>query len=447
MKKSLGMALLALALSSTSNAQSIVGEAERLWGEGDTIDGNMITEISEGAVDGAGNVISRPGATLAMGGEGQIIVTTINGVPTVIAREGDAAPGGDIIEGFDNHVERLGDLVLYVASDLDDNPNNGDGDRALLLRDLNETDPVVIARTGVTAVPGRAVTFDQIRSGEGFGMGRGGRIAFAGRFEDGGSGSGVYLWDNGSLSKIVDTDESVRGTQFNGFDHAKVDENGSGVVFFARRDSGAIGSIFLFAGGDLIELISTTDDYPGSVSSIFDLGEPDIDGGKVSVLVEGSGGERGIFIFDGQGNTTLVADLNTPLPDSPQNTGPATGFADELGIGGDIVYFEATRPNGSNEIMVWRNGLIERLPSQGDVLDGRELEITASRLERHSMSRSAIVIVASFVDGTEALYRVPLSAAPSSTPATGIPIPWLGFPLGCLLLLIGALSLRRQRQV
>ena len=444
MKVIASIALICFLLSSSAFAQTIVGDAERLWGVGDTIDGETLTTIREGGVDDAGNVASNPTASTDVGGSGQLIVTTINDVPTVIARRGDTVPGGDFIESFSDHVERVGDFVLYIANRLDDDPDNGAGDDALLLRNLNDPDPIVVARTNVTTVPGRTVPFTSIFRSEGFGLGQDGRMAFAAEFVDGTTGEGVYWWDNGVLSKIADTDDSFDGSTFTDFDNAKADENGTGIVFEARRDGDAIESIYLFDGSSLIELISTNDFFPGSTNTIDGFSVPDIDGGRVVVQIRGNGGEQGIFVIDGSGDVTLVADLNTPLPDSPLNTGPAEFFI-EWGIGGEVVYFVAIRPvNNSADVMVWRNGLIERVLSEGDLLDGLTVTSPQSSMNRQGISRTALAMNVSFGDQGRALYQFSLSQSPQE--ALPVPLPWVSVPLAILLALFGAGFTRQRSQ-
>ncbi|MEM1412534.1 MAG: hypothetical protein AAGH19_09255 [Pseudomonadota bacterium] len=452
MKTILLSSILTVLVTSTASAQTLVGPAERLWQIGDSIDGELVTFIREGSVDEMDNVAS----FITANDEDSVIIATVDGVPTIIIREGDAIPGGGFVESFSEHTGRLGDLVLYHGSRIDDDPTNRSGDEALLLQDVNVSVPTVIARTGVTLVPGRTVSFESISTTQGFGLG-GGRVAFSASFVDGVDGRGVYLWENGAMSTIADTDDSFGGLPFTRFDNAKPDENGSGIVFDASRDDAgtSVRSVFVAEGGSLTELISTGDPFPGSSGMISRVGRPDIDGGRVVVRLEGSAGEDGVFIVDTQGNTTLVADLNTPLPDSAGDTGPATRFQDQVGIGGNLVFFRAARPVAGLATWIWGNGTFEPVLPSGEILDGREVDEVSGNVERHSMSRNALVVEVLFDGSADGIYRIPLSQPvidpPPVTPPPGpssvqpVPLPGVAAVLAVLLLLFGGRALRARQ--
>ncbi|MEM1141525.1 MAG: hypothetical protein AAGI88_02985 [Pseudomonadota bacterium] len=436
MKSLLLPVVLLTSWSVTALAQSIAGEPERLYVLGDIVDGETISSIREGSIDTAGNGASQPSATGT-----SLIVASTGSVNTIIARRGDAAPGGGLYELLGDHTERDGDNVLFLAGNIDADITNRAGERALLLRNLNQPMAEIIVRTNLTTVPGRAVLFTGLNSTEGYGFSAG-RIAFTGLFTDGSAGEGVYLWENGTLSTLVDTDDTFQGLPFLNFDDAMPDRNGPGIVFRSTLDDGGsdVRAVFVYEGGNLVQLSAEGDPYPGTASTITDFGTPDIDAGRVALLINGSGGESGVFIIDAQGNPTLVADLNTPLPDTAANTGSPTFISDRVGITGDTVAFNAGRAAPEPEFWLWRDGIIEQAVSAGDVVDGLTITSTGTGFERHSVSSAGVVLEVRFANGSEGLYRVPLVQA---EPTIGQPIPLSGSGLlAVLLLLMGGRALR-----
>ncbi|MEM1412532.1 MAG: hypothetical protein AAGH19_09245 [Pseudomonadota bacterium] len=458
MKVCVFVAIFSVLLAAAASAQTLTGEPELLVARGEVIDGRVVGRVRQGGVDVDGNVASQPDED----GIGTLLVVTTNGVSSVIASTGDTAPGGGLIESINDHTEREGDLVLYLAGSIDDDVENFSGESALLLRDLNESDPEVIIRTNSTLLPGRDVPFTDLRASVGFSMASV-RIALVGSYSDGNiiDGvfiEGVYLWENGVLSTLVDTEDAFGGLPFVFFNDAKPDKNGPGILFWAeRRDGGdRVESVFLYENGNLLELISSGQPFPGSVSTIDSIGTPDIDGGRVVARLQGSGGEEGVFIIDTQGSTTLVADLTTPLPDTPTNSGPATSFEDQVGIAGSLVFFRAERAVNEPEVHLWRDGIIESAVLAGDQLDGRTVIGDTSDIERHSLSRNFLTIVLEFSEGPDALYRIPLFQSDVEPPPVGpppggsaiqpVPLPWAGTVLGLMLLLLGGHALRQKRQ-
>ena len=429
--------LILCTLFAQAQTSLIIRDVERIVGEDDIIDGETLGSLDAAGVDSDGNIAVEARNPSGVSGDAVVVVT--DGEASIITIIGDPVPGGGIVERIDDHVERVGNRVLYTAERVDDDPTNVAGVDVLLLRDLAMPDAEVVVRVDTTLVPGRAVPFDFLPQAEGYGLSSN-QVAFVGSYDDGGVGQGVYLHENGVLSTLIDTDDTIDGVAIENFRNAMPDENGPDILFQADLVGGDQG-LFVYRGGQVIERLGTGDSVPNSAATFTEFGEADIDAGNIVVQAVDSNGDEGIYLINSQGEITVVADQTTPLPEGFVDTGPAVdGFLDAPGIAGPFVFFVARRETFS-EVMIWQNGLIERMPNRGDIVDGQEVSTTSGNLNRHNLADGFMTLDLSFIDDTEATYRVRFGAPEP----TAVPLPAVASILALLLVLTAGLALTRTR--
>ncbi len=157
--------------------------------------------------------------------------------------------------------------------------------------------------------------------------------------------SGIYHFDGTTLSKVADTNTVIPGgvgnfTEFGSppfFDSPPL-TSGNNVVFEAVGSGGQQG-IYLFDGSTLSKVADTNTPIPGGTGNFSSFSVFSISGGNIAFFGSGSG-EGGIYLFNGA-TLTKVADGNTPIP--PGGAGNFDGFLSDVGsvaISGSNVVFD-----------------------------------------------------------------------------------------------------------
>jgi len=418
-RHAVAMTMLLAALPVAGQTVDMEFTAERMYDTSTVIPGtggDTPSSFSDPGVDDDGNTGSE--TTLDAGVDA--ITAVIDGTLRTISIGGvSTLPGtAEVIGNHDDYFMISNSQVLFQARNI-----GATSDDAHVFG--NHLGLEVVARENVTQVPDQpaGTTFDDLPNTEDMGT-DGTRVIFVGRFS--GTERGVYLYEAGARSTVVDTGDSFGGMPFNFLRDATVD--GDGIVFVAERGGAAVTALFLYESGVLTELISTDDNVPGTGSLVTSIGEPDIDAGRVIIKLEGAGGEEGIYLIDDEG-ITLIVDLDTPLPGGPS----ASDIHQGPGIGGGFVGFRAERGNGS-EAFVWHDGHIARVLSPGDSLDGQTVTSVGSQ-NRPFVADGFMALDVDFGNDFEAIYRFALE--PIENP---LPVPLLHTaPLLVLLLLVTGL--------
>jgi hypothetical protein len=168
----------------------------------------------------------------------------------------------------------------------------------------------------------------------------GGNVTFLGYQEPYGSGEGIYLFKGGILSIVADLNTPVPGQSGNfitfDINHPPV-ISGENIVF-AGYGAAAAG-IYLFNGTTIIKVVDLNTPAPGGSGNFIRIDDFGVSGGNVAFKGWGSSGQAGIYLFKG-GILSIVADLNTPVPDG---SGSFEYFED-FDISGENVAFNGYGP-------------------------------------------------------------------------------------------------------
>ncbi len=160
------------------------------------------------------------------------------------------------------------------------------------------------------------------------------------------SASGIYRLENGTVSTIVTTGQSLPegGGEFSGvFDAAQSAIDGAATVFLANNTSNGQG-LYRHAPGDgVVTIVDRTTTVPGAGATLQQFRVLAADGGNVVFYATHSDGGWALYRWDG--TLSVVVDATTPVP---HGTG---SFARVLGVdvdGGVIGFLgeDATRRRG-----------------------------------------------------------------------------------------------------
>jgi hypothetical protein len=164
-----------------------------------------------------------------------------------------------------------------------------------------------------------------------------GSVAFLGHGKD---QSGIYLHTGGSIGVVADLNTAIPGGvgNFIGFGHNPSLSSGN-VAFWGMGSGGRQGifqGIYLYSEGSLNVVADTDTPIPGATGNFNSFISLYADGG--SVAFEGWDGAnsepRGIYLHDG--NTIhVVADVNTPVP---RGSGTFVGLRLASADDGDVVF-------------------------------------------------------------------------------------------------------------
>jgi hypothetical protein len=235
----------------------------------------------------------------------------------VVARTGDAAPGGGTFDRFGHDalpviapVNARGDVAFFARL------SRGASDEGIFLQRGGRI--VTVAREG-DRVPG-------VGRLSGFGkhptpaLSDTGTVAFAAAVAGGRAVEGIFAWSAGRLRAVATTGSPAPGMPSSvlaGLDSPAVNARGD-VVFLAsiRRGRESIEAILANTGGVLRKVVAQGDPAPaGGVFAAF--GPPAINaGGRVAfaAVVEGKAVPGGLFVTSGDGIQMAVgAGQDTPI--------------------------------------------------------------------------------------------------------------------------------------
>lgn len=187
-------------------------------------------------------------------------------------------------------------------------------------------------------------------------------------------GEGMYVFMDGKLQVVATTRTLIPGTSFRfGFDI--VDGSGPDIsgrnVAFKALNLALGGSIWIWKDGVLVEIVDTNTPVPGGVGTFRSFGpggsSPSISGENIVFNGFGDQGD-GIYAYM-NGKLRVIADTNTPLPGAsslPTNFGGGRGTSPS--ISGENIAFYASWNFEGDGIFAYKAGKIESV-----VLGGTQL--------------------------------------------------------------------------
>lgn len=157
-----------------------------------------------------------------------------------------------------------------------------------------------------TAVPGTGGTF----AGVGTPANDGGRLAFSARNDS--ATQGVYLWDNGTMSRVADTNTPLPGGGTLDSIIGEPSIEGANVSY-SGLGPGTAGQYALLGGlQTLIARIGLTP-LPGLSGTIGNWSSGWLDNGRIAFYATRFCGQEGLYLWN-QGQLSSIADTNTPIP-------------------------------------------------------------------------------------------------------------------------------------
>lgn len=363
--------------------------------------------FSDVGIDNQGNVATQLSTPRA-------IVARINGELVTVAAEGitPVPNSAEIMGQMDDHVEIRNGLVAFKVRETVGN----DGDEMLVFG--NGDSLTVAAWVGVDDVPGQppGTKFNDFSDTEGFGF-DGTRLAFEGDYP---GGSGAYLFDNGALSEIVSSGDLVDGLTTQFFDDLMPDARSDAIVLTIgfTDDSRAI---YVWENGTFTRVIGSGDPMPSGAGTIADssLGEPDMDAGRVVVVVENDADFESLILWD-NGAIEVLADENTGFPGLPS----ADNFG-EPGISGDTIAVPVRSDIGGDRgdsidaAYAFQDGAIIPIVIEGQEFDGSPLENYIDG-NRQFVADNRVALRVSRENSFEQIYGVRIISGTQAVPTTGV---------------------------
>jgi hypothetical protein len=250
-----------------------------------------------------------------------------------------------------------------------------------------------------------------------------GSVAFQGLI--GSAQVGIYRYHAGVVTKVADTNDNYIGgsgkLSFT-FSSAEISHDADGAVAFFTSDAAGGGrqGIFSVVNNTLYRIASTDTTVPGRAipfggsNPIFNR-KPDISGGKIVFGGRFSGGS-GIYQanLDGSGAVMLV-DTTTQIPGTAFNFSSFQEIAIELGT----VVFTAQGPGiwGAYRI---QNGTLEKIIAKPDVLDGKGIDQVI--LSNQGLSGGRVALQITFTNGSSGIYSTVVGYA-NQSPVGGTLVP------------------------
>jgi hypothetical protein len=151
-------------------------------------------------------------------------------------------------------------------------------------------------------------------------------------------GNGIYLYRDGTVSAIADSNTAVPGRagyNFSGFFELTGD---AGQVTFVGESPGFYRGIYKDDGNSIQRVADEDTPFPGSASNFSTLEYPSADEGSVAFVgaAPAVDGPEGVYQYDGNG-IQVVADNRTAIPGG---TGTFTGFGSAVSADGGNVLFK-----------------------------------------------------------------------------------------------------------
>jgi hypothetical protein len=234
--------------------------------------------------------------------------------------------------------------------------------------------------------------------------------------------AGIYKFgiNEGSILVIVDQNTPRPGGAGSFVSFGLPAVRGEAVVFRAE-DVNQNEGIYLVSNGELTMMVDENTLVPGGSGTFTAFGDPFYDGTTLAFLGEASAPpasyQLGIYRIVGD-QLTVVADLNTPIPDG---IGNFTGFGMGPNEGavcrsekGDGLVFVGVGANNQGGIYIMEQGVLRKLVDRDDRLDGkapwlfdiRHGDTFRSTDTPAGPSSASLSFAVAFTDATEAIYRV-----------------------------------------
>ncbi|MGH0030877.1 MAG: DUF7453 family protein [Myxococcota bacterium] len=397
--------LATLALASPSGATVVIerlADPAALWPGHPTC---PIGDTDSPAVDG-GPIVYHPTTTACAGhqlllDDGGTLSTVLppilpgNIVSTSLV---SGAFGGPSIEGSD---------IAIRAADV-----NGDG---VWVRSGGTW--FLVAKKGTTTIPdsGGAV-FGGFVTAVGAPRLDSGRVVFPGG--DGAGLGGFYLWDAGTLSKLVDTTDTYPGGAGSFADLQGYALDGSR-FYFTASDGGSNFGFFSLESSTLTLIADQTTPIPGGTGTFSRFWLVNAADDEAVVVGQDGASNSGLYHWDG---ATLQAIVN------PGDASPGSGTfgsVNVIGLGQAFPSIDAGRvafiaPDGDGPgVFLWNGSTIERLASTATPIAGE----TATLLQMKPDSLSGNTLV--FYGATAGGSRTWRATFPPNVPALSPALAWL----------------------
>lgn len=245
------------------------------------------------------------------------------------------------------------------------------------------------------------------------------RIAFLGSYGATTSQRGIYLYDQGVITRLVDGSANFPGSAglaFNIANAGDISHDAGGAVAFFATDTNAAppiaNGILTFANGSLHLIASTATQAPGTANLFTGFRRrADISGGKVVFTGTHSGG-GGLYQanLDGSGLTKLV-DTTTPVPGG---TGNFLTFQDSAIELGTVVF--TTQGAGITGGAAYRlqNGTLQKIIGKPDALDGKTVDTVV--LSNQGLSGGRVALQIGFSNGSAGIYTAIVGYASQPNP-------------------------------
>jgi hypothetical protein len=200
-----------------------------------------------------------------------------------------------------------------------------------------------------TPIPAGSGTFESITGGPSL---SGRRVTFNGR---GSQQEGVYLFDGSQLRRVADRNTGIPDAtgRFTFFGVPSV----SGDIVAFRGFGNGLTGIYAFGGGTLRRVADVNTAIPAGRANFANFSAfVSLSGANVAFRGVGSG-EEGIYLSSG-GSLKRVADLTTSIPGG---TGSFTGFSEFPALSGNNVAFLARGNAGQEGVYLFADGALSRV--------------------------------------------------------------------------------------
>jgi hypothetical protein len=291
--------------------------------------------------DGSGSVVFW--ALLADSNEG-LFKWTGSGTPLKLLVTGDAAPisFGGTYSGFNKGpvMNDSGDMAFYATV------SGGSSSAAIFRRTSGGTVTKIAAVTDMTPMGGSSYTsFTPPLGSPAPVINNGGDISFFANYT---TGSGLFLYDGASVSKIAITgDTAPTGGTFTAFTYAggyggyPIVSDTRKVSFWASVSVAAAQGVFLWDSGTVTKVAAGGDAVPGGGGATFTTFHvlPIVNAsGAVAFNGSRSSGGNGAYVRSASGTVSKIFQTGDPGPSS---------------VGGLITGVNDPMINGSGQITVW----------------------------------------------------------------------------------------------
>lgn len=266
---------------------------------------------------------------------------------------------------------------------------------------------------------------------------RGGQVWFGGVIQAVPFSVGVYHWQNGSLTSLVNTNDSVPGTGAKFTNYYGSTFLSDGKVIFGANGSGGQHGLYAWTNGSVIKLYDTSTVMPGRSDTFERFGWPAVVGNQFAFLGFQSYGNTNFFddyravYVSSNGVLTKLADTNTVLPNLGGNF---VGSSSQVGFDGNTVAWWALNETNGGIFTVGRTQAIASRADEFTVNPGTGLNFDGF-ISPPSVQSGRVYLVGH--DGsfnTTLLYRDPagpltvIAKPGDAIPSRGIAFDSVGYP-------------------